>query len=244
MEKSVVFITGGASGIGAATVEEFLREGWQVVIADMDINTVTKDIRNNDDVRMVRMDLCHQEDVAKAVDYAIREFGHIDALVNNAGIQKWSTVEDMNIGVWNAVIDTNFYGGLYCLHSVTQHMLERSSGTIVNVTSIMSERGAQKRGPYAASKAAMTSLTRTAAVELGGRGIRVNAVGPGYVATPLMEEYFASGEIDEEELVSVIPMRRMAKPQEIATAIYFLASEKSSYVNGQTLFVDGGWLVD
>lgn len=244
MNKPVVLITGGASGIGAATVEEFLHEGWRVVIADIDIKSVKAELNENEHVRLAETNVCEQESVEKAVDLAIHEFGHIDALINNAGIQRWSTLEHLDVDVWQNVMNTNFYGSLFCLHAVGQHMLARGSGAIVNVASMLAERGVAKRGPYSAAKSALMAITRTAAIEWGNRGIRVNGVGPGYVATPLMESYFSSGKIDRKEIVATIPMRRMAKPSEIASVIYFLSSPKASYINGQTLFVDGGFLVN
>ncbi|MEE8577314.1 MAG: SDR family oxidoreductase, partial [candidate division Zixibacteria bacterium] len=123
-----------------------------------------------------------------------------------------------------------------------KHMVAQGAGAVVNVLSIMAERGAPKRGPYSASKAALQAVTRTAAVEWGKKGIRVNGIGPGYIETPLMTEYFESGKIDKCALEALIPFGRVGTPAEIAKVILFLASDDSSYVTGQTVFVDGGFL--
>lgn len=244
MTEQVVLVTGGASGIGAATVEEFLQENWRVVVLDIDVTSIDDDIRNNKRVLLLEANICEQDSVNEAVDLAIAEFGHIDALINNAGIQRWSTMEDLDIEVWQDVLNTNLFGGLFCLHAVGKHMLARGSGAIVNVVSVLAEKAVSKRGPYSASKSALMSVTRTVAIEWGSRGIRINGVGPGYVDTPLMDSYYEGGIINKEDILANIPMGRMASPKEIANVIYFLASEKASYVTGQTFFVDGGFLVN
>ncbi len=244
MTEQVALVTGGANGIGAAAVDEFLQNDWFVVLLDLDITGIDEDIRNNKNVLVLQANICEQNSVKNAVEQAVNEFGHIDALINNAGIQRWSTMEDLDLEAWQEVLNTNLYGSLFCLHAVGQKMLARSAGSIVNVVSILAETAVSKRGPYSASKSALMSVTRTAAVEWGKRGVRVNGVGPGYVETPLMDSYYASGKIDKEDILTTIPMGRMASPQEIANVIFFLASVKASYVTGQTFFVDGGFLAN
>jgi 3-oxoacyl-[acyl-carrier protein] reductase len=240
----VALVTGAATGIGAATAQEFVRLGWRVAVTDKKLEHVTLALRDDPNVHVLYMDVADQASVETGIDRAIQEMGSIDALINNAGIQQWSSLRDFDSTVWHRVLSVNLYGTLHCMATVCRHMLERETGAIVNVVSINAERGAPKRGPYSASKAAVSAVTRTAAVELAPHGIRVNAVGPGYVATPLMRSYIDEGRIDVERILSKVPLGRMAEPEEIARVIAFLASPAASYVTGQVLFVDGGFLAD
>lgn len=242
-ERKVAIVTGGAKGIGAATVDVFKRRGWHVASLDVSFDQ-SASMTGVTDVIEIETNVTHQQSVDSAVKQALDHFGQVDALVNNAGIQRWSLISDMEPATWHEVMLTNFFGGLYCIQAVCEHMINRRSGSIVNVLSVMAERGAPNRGPYSSSKAALQALTRTAAVEFGPKGIRVNAVGPGYVETPLMAEYFETKRVDKSAIEASVPLRRVGIPDEIAKAIEFLASDDSSYVNGHTLFVDGGLIVD
>ena len=242
MPGRVVIITGGAQGIGAATAEEFVRKGWRVAILDLAFDERLNLPSDDSRVLVLETDVCDEESVQQSINQAAKHFGRVDALVNNAGIQSWSSLEDMEIDTWRKVMETNFFGSLFCMSAAGKHMVTQGAGAVVNVLSIMAERGAPKRGPYSASKAALQALTRTAAVEWGKKGIRVNGIGPGYIETPLMTEYFESGQIDKCALEALIPFGRVGTPAEIAKVILFLASDDSSYVTGQTVFVDGGFL--
>jgi 3-oxoacyl-[acyl-carrier protein] reductase len=242
MPGKVVIITGGAKGIGAATAEEFVRRDWRVAMLDLTFDERPKVPSDASRVLVLETDVCDRGSVQQSIDKAAKHFGRIDALVNNAGIQRWSSLEDMEIDTWRKVMETNFFGSLFCMSAAGKHMVTQGAGAIVNVLSIMAERGAPMRGPYSASKAALQAVTRTAAVEWGKKGIRVNGIGPGYIETPLMTEYFESGQIDKCALEALIPLGRVGRPAEIAKVIYFLASDDSSYVTGQTVFVDGGFL--
>ena len=237
-----VLITGGASGIGWATAQEFLSAGWRVAIGDL--NPVAAGPSTCDRLICLELDVTRQQSVDCAMDEVVRRFGALDALVNNAGVQRWTSLEALDWNAWSAVLDVNLHGVLRCLCAAGRHMLSRGRGSIVNITSVNSERGVAMRAPYSASKAAVSALTRTAAVEWAGRGVRVNAVGPGYVATPLMRDYIESGKIDERPLLERIPVGRMAEPAEIARAIRFLSSDDASYITGQVLYVDGGFLAN
>ncbi len=242
MPGKVVIITGGAQGIGAATAEEFVRKGWRVAILDLTFDERLKLPSDDSRVLVLETDVCNEESVQQSINQVAKHFGRVDALVNNAGIQSWSSLEDMEIDTWRKVMETNFFGSLFCMSAAAKHMVTQGAGAVVNVLSIMAERGAPKRGPYSASKAALQAVTRTAAVEWGKKGIRVNGIGPGYIETPLMTEYFESGQIDKCALEALIPFGRVGTPAEIAKVILFLASDDSSYITGQTVFVDGGFL--
>jgi 3-oxoacyl-[acyl-carrier protein] reductase len=238
-----VFITGGASGIGWAAAQEFLRCGWSVAIGDIDTAMLrSRDADLSDKLVNVELDVTSEVSIRRALDLVTNRFGRLDAFVNNAGIQQWTSIEDLDWRAWQAVLDVNLHGVLRCLHAVGRYMLSNRRGSIVNITSVNSERGVAHRAPYSASKAAVLALTRTAAIEWAAHGVRVNAVGPGYVATELIETFVKSGKLDARPITDRIPLGRMAEPAEIARAIRFLCSDDSSYITGQVLYVDGGLL--
>jgi 3-oxoacyl-[acyl-carrier protein] reductase len=244
MNEKVVLITGGASGIGWATAREFAGRGWQVVIGDIDLKGAEAKVASNPGrTYAVDLDVCNAESVSRALGEVEARFGRLDALVNNAGIQKWTPIADMDWSTWSRVLDVNLNGVARCLSRACA-LIEKTGGAVVNVVSIAAERGVPMRAPYSASKAAVIALTRAAAVEWAERGIRVNAVGPGYVATEMIRDFVQSGQMPAEPILAQIPMGRFAEPAEIAKAIQFLASDEASYVTGQVLFVDGGYLAN
>lgn len=244
MNEKVVLITGGASGIGWATAREFAGRGWQVIIGDIDLEGAeAKAASNPGRTYAVALDVCSAESVSRALGEVEARFGRLDALVNNAGIQKWTPIADMDWSTWSRVLEVNLNGVARCLSRACA-LIEKTGGAVVNVVSIAAERGVPMRAPYSASKAAVIALTRAAAVEWAERGIRVNAVGPGYVATEMIRDFVQSGQMPAEPILAQIPMGRFAEPAEIAKAIRFLASDEASYVTGQVLFVDGGYLAN
>lgn len=240
-----VLITGGASGIGRACAEAFLAADWQVAIGDKDHAALEHcSARHSGELFPVEMDVSSRESVEGAVAAVIGRFGKVQALVNNAGIQRWTSLLDLDWDVWSAVLDVNLNGTLRCLNVAGRHMSETGGGSIVNIVSIAAERGVKLRAPYNVSKAAVVALTKTAAVEWADKNIRVNAVGPGYVGTELIEGFVKAGKLDIEAVRACIPLKRLAAPAEIARAVLFLASDQGSYITGQTLFVDGGFLAN
>lgn len=243
-ERTVV-VTGGASGIGWAACEAFARRGWRVAIADIDVARAIDRAKARDEVFLpVGMDVRDTAAVERGLDEVIARWGRLDALVNNAGIQRWTPLDNLDWDVWETVLGVNLNGAARVLSAACRRMSPNDGGAVVNIVSVNGERGVPLRAPYSVSKAGLLALTRTAAVEWAERGIRVNAVGPGYVATEMMEDFIGSGRIDPAPILRRIPMRRMAQPAEIARVIRFLASEEASYVTGQALFVDGGFLAD
>ena len=245
MAKSVVVITGGASGIGWATAEAFLQRNWRVIVADRQLERVHEHLRNRAaDMETVMLDVTSQESVERAFSEVSERHGRLDALVNSAGIQQWTSLAQLDWQAWNSVQDVNLNGTLRCLQAAGVRMIPQGHGAIVNLSSVAGVRGVPNRAPYAASKAGVEAVTRSAAVEWATAGIRVNAVAPGYVESELVEEYVKTGRLALEPILARIPMRRMARPQEVADLICYLCSEQSSYITGQVIAVDGGFLAD
>lgn len=244
MTEKVVLITGGASGIGWAAAQEFADKEWQVIVGDIDLAAAeSKAASLPGRVNAVALDVCDAGMIACALREVEGRFGRLDALVNNAGIQEWTAISGMDWSTWSRVLDVNLNGVARCLSQACS-LIEKTGGAVVNLVSVAAERGVPMRAPYSASKAAVIALTRAAAVEWADRGIRVNAVGPGYVATELIADFVKSGRMAAEPILERIPMGRFAEPAEVARAIRFLASDEASYITGQVLFVDGGFLAN
>lgn len=237
----VAIVTGGTRGIGWTIASRLSADGWSVVAADL--------VPGETEAQESAV-THHELDVRDhgAVDAAFTEIaarhGRLDLLVNNAGIHLVGPTETLPVESWAAVVDVNLHGSFNCLQAAGKIMLEAGGGSIVNIVSVAAERGQPGRAPYAATKAAIVSLTRTAAVEWAARGVRVNGVGPGYVNTGVYRAAVAEGVLDPEAVLDRIPMRRLAEAEEIAAAVSFLASPEASYLTGQTLYVDGGFLSD
>ena len=243
--SKVAFITGGARGIGWATAEELLREGWSLTIGDVDLVEARRRASADPErILPLPLDVSDRASVEKAMAASLDRWERLDALVNNAGIQRHAALESLSFEDWKLVLDVNLNGAFHCLQVAARHMLAKGAGAIVNVASVAAMRGAAGRAAYAASKAAIVSLTRTAAVEWAARGVRVNAVAPGYVETDLIATFVAAGRLDLSPVVARTPAGRLATPAEIAKAIRFLASDDASFMNGHVLAVDGGFLAD
>ncbi len=237
-------VTGGARGIGWATCEELAGQGWRVVVADIDATAATRQAASNRSMLPCELDVRDPASVEAAIATAVDELGSLDGLVNNAGIQLHSRLEDLSFEDWATVLDVNLHGALRCMQAAGRQMLAQGRGAIVNVVSVAAARGAPGRAPYVASKSALVGLTRTAAVEWATRGVRVNAVGPGYVQTDLMQHQVDAGLFQLGPVITRTPLGRLASSAEIARTIRFLLSDEASYVTGQVIYADGGFLAD
>ena len=250
LDGKVAIVTGGASGFGRATVVRFAREGARVVVVDLDEPRGAAVVDElGDGARLVIGDVSTTDTAAAAVATARDDFGGLDVLVNNAGIVQgddrdtWDTTEEK----WDTVLQVNLRSVFVCSKAAIPVMLEGGGGSIVNVASIAASV-CTGGAAYAASKGAILSYTRHTARELARRGVRMNAVSPGFMRTPMTTgERDGLDEAAQEERVagfaSHLPMKRMGAMDDIADAILFLASDEASYITGQEVIVDGGYVI-
>lgn len=234
LENKVAIVTGGSRGIGKEIVNLFVEEGVKKVISfDM------SETEETDKIKSVIVDVTNREAVQKAVEALKEEFGTIDILINNAGIVKDALLQKMEESDWDKVIDVNLKGVFNLTQAVAPIMLEAGNGSIVNISSVVGLYGNIGQTNYAATKAGVIGMSYTWAKEFTRKGatIRTNVVAPGYVQTEMMET------VPEKVLQPIrekTPLKRLAKPREIANAVLFLASDEASYVNGHVLEVTGG----
>ena len=237
MDK-VVLITGAARGIGLATSHIFSNAGYQVLMLDRDEDELEKASAEVANSAALDFDISvsgSSDAIAKLIS---SQFGELNALINNAGVAQFGPIEGCNSHTWRQVMDTNLDGMFYLSQSLTP-LLRKSSGSIVNIASISGLRASTLRVAYGTSKAAVMQLSKQQAVELGEYGVRVNCVAPGPVHTKLAMAIHTKEIIDAYH--DAIPLNRYGQENEIAEVIFFLASEKASYVTGQVIAVDGGF---
>lgn len=241
LKGKVAIVTGGAQGIGKSIATQLAQAGANVVVADV-MEEVAKSTaqeisQKGNEAISVKVDVSNLSSVEEMVKKTLDKFGRIDILVNNAGITRDALVMRMKEEDWDLVLDINLKGAFNCIKTVSPIMMKQKSGKIVNIASIVGIIGNIGQANYSASKAGLIALTKTCARELASRRINVNAVAPGFIQTSMTERLPAQV---KEKLSSQIPFGEIGKPEDVASAVLFLVSEKASYITGEVIRVDGG----
>src|SRR5574343_528288 len=241
LKGKVSIITGGASGIGKATAEKFIKEGAIVAVCDINldaVNAVVEELKaSGAEAVGYKVDVTEKAQIADMVGALKTQFGRIDVLVNNAGIVMDAQLIKMSEDQFDKVIDINLKGVYNCTKAVVDTMIEQGAGVILNASSVVGVYGNFGQTNYAASKFGVIGFVKTWAKELGKKGIRANAVCPGFVATPILK---SMPEKVIQAMEDKVPMKRMAQPEEIANVYAWLASDEASYINGAAIEVTGG----
>jgi NAD(P)-dependent dehydrogenase (short-subunit alcohol dehydrogenase family) len=235
----VAVITGAARGIGLAVAKAFLAKGYGAALLDIDAATLRQTEKALGEVLALECDVADPKQVKASIDAVTKRFGRIDALVNNAGIAVFKPLLETTFEEWQRVLAVNLNGPFLCTQACAPEMLKNGGGAVVNITSISGLRASTLRVAYGTSKAALDHLTKQQAAELGNLGIRVNAVAPGPVDTAMAKQVHTAD--IRAGYHDAIPLNRYGTEQEIAEAVVFLCSDAASYINGQTLAVDGGF---
>ncbi|MBR0196339.1 MAG: 3-oxoacyl-[Paludibacteraceae bacterium] len=242
LTEKTALITGAARGIGKQIALAYAKEGCNIAFTDLELNEAAQATRDEIAALGVKVqfyasnaadfDAAHQ-----VVEQVVADFGHLDILVNNAGITRDTLLMRMTEQMWDQVIQVNLKSAFNFTHAVTPVMMRQRSGSIISLSSVVGLNGNAGQANYAASKAGIIALTKSVAKELGGRGIRANAIAPGFILTDMTK---ALPEDTLKQFVTMIPMRRGGEPEEVAKVALFLASDLSSYVSGQVIQVNGG----
>jgi 3-oxoacyl-[acyl-carrier protein] reductase len=241
----IALVTGGSRGIGRAICLELASQGAKVVVNYAGSQAAAEETvalikERGGEAFAVQGDVASAEDVANMVSRALETYGRIDILVNNAGITRDNLLVRMKDEDWDAVINTNLKGVFLTTKAVAKPMMKQRGGRIINITSVVGIVGNPGQANYVSAKAGVIGLTKSNAKELASRGITVNAIAPGYIETDMTDKL---GEDVKSKLFETIPLARMGRPEDIASAVAFLASDKASYITGQVLNVDGGMVM-
>ncbi len=248
-ENRSVVITGASTGIGRATALLFAQQGAKLLISDINEEEGQKTLAQVQEIgapaQFVKVDVSQKEEVEALLERCVSTYKSLDHLVNNAGVGQAPTFfEDTEDDTWHKVISVNQTGVFYGMRAALKIMKSQKKGTIVNTSSMLGRMAAPQAAAYSASKFAVLGLTKAAAAEYGKYGIRINAVCPGLIETPMTDDLFeVSGPHYKDFVIKMIPARRIGAPEEIAQAIGWLSSEKSSYMNGVGLPIDGGFRI-
>jgi 3-oxoacyl-[acyl-carrier protein] reductase len=243
LENKVAVITGAGSGIGKETALLFAIEGAKVVVADMNESAgeeTVAEIKKNGEGFFVKLDVSNREQSKQMVKTTLENYGRIDILINNAGIAQDAFLSKMTEEQWDKVINVNLKGVFNCTQAVVEVMMNQGNGVIINTSSIVGLSGNVGQVNYAATKAGLIGMTKTLAKELGRKGIRVNAVAPGFIATPMTSKV---PEKILEMMKEKTPLRRLGETKDVAYAYLYLASDEANFVNGAVLCVDGGLII-
>ena len=252
LENKVIIITGGAMGLGLAAAKELASRGAKLALVDYNEKSLTEAKNEiskqfpSAKIIVVMADVSNEDAVKNYVNETVKAFGRIDGLYNNAGIEgKQAGMTEYDVAIFKKVIDINLMGVYYGMRYVIPVMKNQKYGRIVNVASVGGIRGVLNQIPYVASKHAVSGMTKNAALEYGRDGINTNAIAPGAILTPMVAEAFKQVNPDnpkaaETEYAQRNPAKRLGLPQEVAKVVAFLLSEDASYVNGQTIAIDGG----
>lgn len=241
LKNKIAIITGGADGIGKATAIRFALEGAVAVIWDLNEEKgirLTDEIRNDGgEADFYKVNTADYQQVENAAAAVVEKYGQVDILINNAGITRDASLKKMTVEQWHQVIDVNLNGVFYCTKAVSPYMMDKGYGRIISTSSVVALYGNFGQTNYVATKAGVIGMTKTWARELGRKGITVNAIAPGFISTEMVAL------MPENVLASMrekVPLGRLGKPEEIASAFVFLASDEAAYINGAVISIDGG----
>lgn len=245
LEGKIAIVTGGSSGIGEHTAKLFCRQGAKVIVSDIDEeggHRVVSEIENESgEANFIKADISKPEDSEKTVKLALEKYGKLDIAVNNAGVSgPQSKIGETEIAEWQKVIEINLNGVFYGMRYQIPAMQKNGKGSIINMSSILGQVGFAMSAGYVAAKHGILGLTKNGALEYAAEGIRINAVGPGFIKTPLIDNNLP--EEQQEQLAQLHPIGRLGKPDEVAELCLWLAGDKSTFANGAYYPVDGGYL--
>lgn len=244
--KKTVIITGGTTGIGKATALHFAKNGYNVVItsrnADKEASVIADFKQNGADITFLPLDVTNEEQVKSVIETTVKKFGKLDSIVNNSGISLGNAVlAETESNDLKQMLETNVMGVYYGMKYAIIEMLKTGGGTIVNLASIAGLNGLYATAQFNASKHAVVGLTKGASIDYAQQGIRVNAVAPGAIKTDILKNAIASGTYDVSSIEAIHPMNRLGEVEDIAKAIYFLASDENTFMTGTILNIDGGY---